>query len=113
MSSVGPPTDGEAGNCWHDPCVDGAPPTCDGLGFEACADAPICIWVGEEEGGECTYPDCSALEMAQCLEAHVCEWLEETCVDLECAQCEKFGMEACVMEDACQWVESEEICSSS
>ena len=104
--------DGESGACWHDPCLEGVAVTCDGLAFEACAAAPVCIWIGELEG-ECTYPDCSALEMAQCLEAPACDWNGEMCADLECAQCEKLGMEACAMETPCQWVASEEICSSS
>jgi hypothetical protein len=104
---------GDFGNCWHDPCVEGVAMTCNGLDFDVCSDAPVCIWIGDEGSGECTYPDCSALEMAQCLDAPACAWVEEQCIDLDCEPCSRFAMEQCMTNEACQWVEGEAFCAAS
>lgn len=99
-----------AGNCWFDPCVDGADTSCNGLNNAQCLDAPLCTWVGDVEAGECAYTNCGALEMAACQEAPQCAWTEE-CIPIECP-CIGLSMGDCL--EGCQWVpEGEGFCSSS
>ena len=100
----------EAGNCWHDPCVDGADATCSGLDNVACLDAPLCTW----EAGDCSYTSCAPLPMEDCAAAPGCDWIEAECVAVTCNDCFDQPMEECIGFEQCQWVEEGEgFCSSS
>jgi hypothetical protein len=99
-----------AGNCWHDPCVDGAELSCSGLDNPTCLDAPLCTWIEDE----CSYTNCEALTMKDCAGAPACQWGGEACVAVECPACFEQPMEECLLMEQCQWVsEGDDFCSPS
>lgn len=99
-----------AGNCWHDPCVEGAELTCNGLDNAQCLDAPLCTW----EAGECSYTNCAPLNIKDCATAPGCDWAGDACAAVTCNDCVDQPMMACIGLEQCQWVPEEPgFCSSS